>query len=234
MQLPHWLRATIHNTVALLPQACAACEAPLRAAKLFCDDCARGVSSAPLAGTLADGTRWFARSAHTGAAATAIHRLKYRGRTDIARRLAQWFDWRNIAAFAMADCLVPVPLHPRRLAERGFNQAALIAAALAKASEIPSRPLALRRITYTVSQARLDRRGRLFNVRGHYAARTILDGMRVLLVDDVLTTGATASACIEALHEAGAHTLAVLAITRGGRDVALSSGAYPEDSDVAL
>ena len=100
------------------------------------------------------------------------------------------------------DLVVPVPLHPKRLRSRGFNPAGLLARAVARASEAPCDPVALRRLRDTPSQTGLDRRGRRRNVQGAFAARRPLP-RRVWLVDDVATTGATLAACARALRGAG-------------------------------
>lgn len=149
--------------------------------------------------------------------AQAIHRLKYAGRPDLARPLARWMAQAEPQLARGVDGWVPVPLHPKRLAERGFNQAALIAAELSRIFGPRVYALALQRNTYMVSQAGLGRTQRLLNARSAFSARTNLAGQRVALVDDVLTTGATALACIEALHDAGAQAVGVVTLTRGGR-----------------
>jgi ComF family protein len=110
--------------------------------------------------------------------------------------------------------LVPVPLHPRKLAERGYNQSALLARALGRELRWRVRERALRRCRDTHAQAELDRNARLENVKGALIEREQLEGKRVVLVDDVVTTGATASACKEALGRAGAIVIAVAAVAR--------------------
>ncbi|HEX4640287.1 MAG TPA: ComF family protein [Chthoniobacterales bacterium] len=110
------------------------------------------------------------------------------------------------------DIIVPVPLHPARERERGFNQAALIAELLATSSAIPARPV-LERIRYTTTQTAYDRAERMENLRGAFRLRKNRDvrGLRVLLIDDVLTTGSTLSECARVLRDAGAAS--VLAAT---------------------
>jgi ComF family protein len=110
--------------------------------------------------------------------------------------------------------LVPVPLHPRKLAERGYNQSALLARALGRELRWRVRERALRRCRDTQAQAELGRNARLENVSGALIEREELEGMRVVLVDDVVTTGATASVCREALGRAGAIVIAVAAVAR--------------------
>ena len=144
----------------------------------------------------------------------AIHRFKYRGGQALAQPLGQlmvehWSDY-NIPA----EVLIPVPLHPTRLAERGYNQAALLARELGANIGLPVEASSLTRIRATALQVNLDVAARRENVRG--AFRCLDDrmaGRRVVLIDDVCTTGATLSACALALREAGvgsvwAYTLA--------------------------
>ena len=120
-------------------------------------------------------------------------------------------------AFAGAiDVVVPVPLHPRRLAERGYNQAALLAAPVARRLGVPFAPCALARVRDTPQQVVMDRASRLLNVAGAFAVRdrTFVAGGRVLLIDDVRTTGATLDGCARALHEVGARAILALVLAR--------------------
>jgi len=137
---------------------------------------------------------------------TIIHAMKYRGYWKLAQALS-----RDMAAeilrrreYAEADLLVPVPLHRLRKRERGFNQSQKLAEGI---SEITAQPVvdALRRVRYTRTQTALSASDRRDNVAGAFRVRkgAVLAGRRVLLVDDVLTTGATAMACAQALWAAG-------------------------------
>ena len=103
------------------------------------------------------------------------------------------------------DCIVPVPLHPDRLRERGANQAALLAQGVSERTGIPVREDILERVRYTQPQTSLDRKKRAGNVRRAFKCKagTDLNGKRVLIVDDVRTSGATARACAQALRDAG-------------------------------
>ena len=115
------------------------------------------------------------------------------------------------------DCLVPVPLHPAKMREREFNQAARLARPLARATGIPIAPSLLRRVKATNTQTRLSRPQRAANVAGAFAvpAGENLRGRRIVLLDDVLTTGATTNACARALRQAGAATVCVWTLARG-------------------
>lgn len=145
----------------------------------------------------------------------AIQRFKYGSRPDLARQLAKlWSDMPELAA----DVLVPVPLHARRLAERGYNQSALLAAVLGPRLGLPVDHRSLVRQRHVPKQAGMDRAARLSNVAGAFRVRpgAPISSRRVVLVDDVVTTGATASACIGALRAAGADVTAVLAVASAG------------------
>src|SRR5690606_20277691 len=124
-----------------------------------------------------------------------------------------------------ADAIAPVPLHPFRLVARRFNQAAEIARPLARMSRLAYLPDALARTKRTDSQGGKSARGRRLNVRAAFtvpeAGRRQVKGRRILLIDDVLTTGATAEACSKALTAAGARAvdLAVVARVRTARNL---------------
>jgi len=115
-----------------------------------------------------------------------------------------------------ADLVVPVPLHPSRLREREFNQALLLAARIARSLDLPLSFEHLLRVRATRPQTELDRTERARNVRHAFAVKhqAGLEGRRVLLVDDVLTTGATANECARALRLAGVETVSVLTLAR--------------------
>ena len=150
----------------------------------------------------------------------AVHRLKYEGvvvmRLALARLMLSALNDRRLADAGWL--LVPVPLHPRKRRERGYNQSAELAKSLSKLSGLPWLD-ALKRTRYTDSQAGLDRAGRLKNLRGafavkRFAARQLRD-QDVLLVDDVLTTGATAHECAQTLRAGGARRVVVITVARG-------------------
>ena len=126
-----------------------------------------------------------------------------------------------LEALPYYDRIVPVPLHPRRLRERGFNQAHLLAAEARRAGVLSPRarldPSALARVRETRSQTKLSRTERLENLRGAFTARPDrVRGCTVLLVDDVMTTGATLEACTRALRRAGARSVDAVVVARVG------------------
>jgi ComF family protein len=115
------------------------------------------------------------------------------------------------------DCIVPVPLHPVKQREREFNQAARLAAHLSRAANLPLNESWLRRVVPTSTQTRLTRQQRTANMRGAFALAdgVKLRGERVIVVDDVFTTGATTSACAKVLLRAGAGEVCVWTVSRG-------------------
>jgi ComF family protein len=162
-----------------------------------------------------------ARSAvrYDGAAASAIRALKYHGATWLADDLAALLEGVTRAEYAGVtfDAIVPVPLHPLRRRRRDFNQAELLAGRLARRLGAPVRARAVRRVRATPSQTRLTVRERADNMRGAFQARAPmnLDGGRVLLVDDVMTTGATVHDAARALREGGVAEVWVVTVARG-------------------
>jgi competence protein ComFC len=160
--------------------------------------------------------RWLSR----GPVREVIHRLKYNHVAAMRLPLAKLtLPALSDARLAGAEwVMVPVPLHPRRLRERRFNQSAELARMLMRLSGTPFREI-LRRTRYTHSQAGLDRKDRLKNLSGAFAvrARSVrhLQGRNILLVDDVFTTGATAHECALTLRKHGAARVAVLTAARG-------------------
>jgi ComF family protein len=117
------------------------------------------------------------------------------------------------------DVLIPVPLHWRRQWQRGFNQSEMLARFLSSRCGIPV-ATALRRVRYTAVQAGLSNTARRRNVTAAFACRRRLDGKRVLLIDDVMTTGSTAAACGVALRRAGASRISLLTVARADRRLA--------------
>jgi len=144
-----------------------------------------------------------------------IHAFKYRHRFHLRRPLALLTAQRlaDYAANAQADLLSPVPLHPRRLRQRGFNQSLLLAEVLEREWQLPLQRQLLHRIRYTTSQTELSAEQRATNLRGAFCVPDpwLINGKRVLLVDDVFTTGATLAECSCCLLQAGA--AAVLCVT---------------------
>lgn len=145
---------------------------------------------------------------YEGTARDLVHRLKYGDRLDLGRAMSQMMIGAGAELIAEADLVVPVPLHSFRLWRRRFNQAALLARMIAATATIACDVTALRRVKRTRPQVGLTRAQRAENLQGAFrvpqAARPRLAGRRVLLIDDVTTTGATGNAASRALLRGGA------------------------------
>jgi ComF family protein len=154
-----------------------------------------------------------------GVVRKAIHELKYRGRTELAMPLAELMVPAWGSGLFPVECLIPVPLHPRRLRERGYNQAALIAEGLAKRIRLPVSLGALARSRMTEPQTQLRAAQRQTNVAGAFTATSpTVAGRSVMLVDDVCTTGATLQACADALRSAGVERVFAMTLARSTWD----------------
>ncbi len=148
-----------------------------------------------------------------------IHQFKYGSALWLRSEFVSWLEACVGVHYAgeQVDAVCPVPLYPARARERGYNQAALLAAGLAKRLRKPFWSSALERVRPTETQTHLTARQRLSNVADAFRARSKprLQGRSVLLVDDVMTTGATTSACALALKEAGCRVVNVVTLARG-------------------
>jgi ComF family protein len=155
-----------------------------------------------------------AAAAYGEVAKNLIHALKYRDRHEAALVMARLMARAGSAVLAQADALVPVPLHRFRLWSRRYNQSSLLAQHLSRQTRLAYRPELLSRIRATPRQVGLDHEKRRKNVRGAFrvpeAAKGEVRGRHLVLVDDVMTTGATAGACAKALKRAGAAHVDVL------------------------
>ncbi len=142
--------------------------------------------------------------------------FKYGDRLDLAPMLGQWMTRAGRELLDGADALVPVPLHWRRLWSRRFNQSAALAGAISKSCGVPVLHEALRRVRATPQQVGLSKTERADNVQGAFRApdKAAVAGRRLVLVDDVLTSGATADTCARALLRAGAAHVDVLVFAR--------------------
>src|SRR5690606_11591868 len=144
-----------------------------------------------------------------------IRRFKFSRRADLARVLARRLPWPCPGA-AAALSVVPVSLHYTRLVERGFNPSGLLARELCRRVGARFAPELLERSRATPQQSRLPARERQSNVHGAFRAHPAAAGRRVVLLDDVLTTGATARACCQALYAAGVVHVTVIALAAAG------------------
>lgn len=236
-----WVRAAINL---VYPGHCQICQVPLREDEqgVICSGCLARVKfieppccrrcALPFSGepreTFACGychgrpfhfAAAFAGCRAEGVVRQAIHGLKYHRHMYYLSHLEswlvaaarQWIDWTQV------DAIVPVPLHPRKRRERGFNQAELLATRLGRVVGVPVLTRTVRRVKDTATQTRLDAEHRRQNLRDAFAVRRPGDvgGRRLVLVDDVFTTGVTLDSCARVLHVAGGTTITALTVARG-------------------
>ena len=172
-----------------------------------CRQCATEMPTVPLRAPLGPGSALdgvLAPFEMSGAAREAVHRLKYRGLRALASPMARLLADRLDDAVPRADVLMPVPLHPRRFRERGYNQAELLAGELGRMLDVPVDRAGLVRVRRGAAQATsASEAERRANVAGAFEARGGSVGRTVVVVDDVTTTGATLEACAAALRQGG-------------------------------
>lgn len=225
----------------LYPPACIACQAATGEAHGLCSSCWSGLrlierpfcerlgmpfqvdlgqpllSPAAIADPPVFG-RARAVAEYDGTASLLVHRLKYNDRLELARALGIMMTRAGAELLGEADVIVPVPLHRWRLWRRRFNQAMALAKVVSRESGVPCDPSLLARIKRTRRQVGLTKAQRQDNLQGAFRtppeAKARLTGRRVLLIDDVLTTGATANAASRALLRGGAASVDILAFAR--------------------
>lgn len=181
----------------------------------FCQDCLcrlHRIAPSPMAFGYLDGVQ--AGLLYNEAAAQLIHAFKYAGGKYLADSLGVF-----LPSPPAADWIMPVPLHPSRRRQRGYNQSLLLARGLSRGTGIPVQTKALIRIRNTPSQAQRTHAERLVNVRDAFQAGPGLQGSRILLVDDVVTTGSTLNACAQALRMAGAAGVWAVTVCTAGEDL---------------
>ena len=234
-------RAILHAALDLaLPRLCAACRAPVEGQGLcptcwsklsfisrpYCERLGIPFVYDPGPGILSMEAIAEPPAYHRARAAvrfdeisrTLVHALKYGDRLDLAPMMGRWLGQAGRELLADADALVPVPLHWRRRWARRFNQSAMLAAAVSTASGVPIVAGALKRVKPTAQQVGLTRSERAANVQGAFRVppdgKAAVAGRRLVLVDDVLTSGATVEGCARALLRAGAANVDVLVFAR--------------------
>jgi ComF family protein len=200
------------------PSGCVACD--VRQRGLFCSACVAAVEK-----KVVEKRGVISIFEYGGAIASAIRRFKYGGRSELGARLGRAMAESVVETLDVArgvDLVLPVPLHPIRLVERGYNQSLLLARPVARILKLPLLAHALLRVRHTPRQVTLDRIERLANLYDAFefgvrpnglGVRDIRDA-RILLIDDVCTTGATIDGCARALIEAGARTVQALVLAR--------------------
>ncbi len=223
----------------IVPPVCLGCHTPVAAHDTLCPDCWRRIDfirpplcdrlgipmpfdvgdrmiSAAAAADPPDYDRARAVARYDGAMRDLVLALKFHDQHQGRRLFGRWLTDAGRDLLADADIIVPVPLSRLRLIWRRFNQSALLGQEVARLTGLPFRPLTLVRTRRTRPQPGLSRREREANVRGAFAVRanrvTDVAGSAVLLIDDVVTTGATVGACARALKSAGALRVDVLTL----------------------
>lgn len=184
----------------------------------FSHDLGAGILSAQAIADPPPFDRLRSAAIHDEAIRNLVHGLKYRDRVDLAPMMAGWMLRASDGAVDACEAIIPVPLHRSRMLSRKFNQAAELARHLARLSGKPLLPATLLRIKRTAQQVGLGARAREENVRGAFAIargrENDVFGKRVVLVDDVYTTGATVAAATRVLRKAGASDITVLTFAR--------------------
>ncbi len=223
----------------IMPPVCLACQEAIASRDSLCPECWSNVDfigpplcdrlgirlpyatggvmiSAAAAGRPPPYARARAVAHYEGAMRTLVHSFKFRDRHEVRRLFGTWLTRAGSELIDSAEVIVPVPLSRTRLLQRRFNQAAILANEVSRITSLPVRTGALCRTRRTRQQVGLTRDQRRDNVRGAFLvpARELegIKDRRVLLIDDVITTGATAEACTKTLFKAGAVTVDVLAI----------------------
>ncbi|MBE0619976.1 MAG: ComF family protein [Burkholderiales bacterium] len=229
------LTAAARVREALLAQDCLLCQAA-SGAELLCEACARelpasasacprcavpGSSSAECGACLADPPHYDASRAafvYAYPVDALVQALKYGGQLPLAGFFAHELLRRTEHAGGV-DLIMPLPLHPRRLAERGFNQAAEIARVLSRLCEVSMNTQLARRVRNTAPQTALPWRERATNMRGAFACDPGVAGLRIAVVDDVMTTGATLDEFARTLKKSGAARVENWVVARTARGV---------------
>jgi ComF family protein len=197
--------ACLATATRLTGPACLRCALPLAAGRT-CQSC---FASPPAV------DRMIAAYAFDGVVREAVHAFKYDDTRSLAPLLGDLLAGASGAARLVHDIVVPVPLHPSRLRSRGYNQSELLAREVARRLGSPCRPDLLRRTMNTPPQARsVDERERAARVAKAFLASPAVRGQRILLVDDVATTGSTLNACAASLKRSGAEWVGSLVLAR--------------------
>ena len=200
----------------VFPPRCAHCG---RVDWRWCPHCVNELRTVPISGirrTLPHNSgldALYSSGDHTGILQSAVKALKYDAATEVVDPLGDRLARIIIKANVSFDMIIPVPLHAARLSQRGYNQANEIAQCVALCTGIRCEPAAITRQRETRTQVGLNKQERQANVSDAFHATRDLSGQRILLVDDVYTTGATIAACAQAARTAGASKIIGLTVT---------------------
>ncbi|HOJ17395.1 MAG: ComF family protein [Ignavibacteriales bacterium] len=205
------------------PEFCSICENKVNNGNFFHDECIRSLSLLAEETIETEFVKTFGHDSYIsdhfflfwfddeGASSKVIHSIKYRGRFRLARYLGQLLG-EKIAASKQkwkADMIIPIPLHRLRKAERGYNQSECIGEGIMDITGISVCNNILKRIKYTGTQTQLTLRQRKLNIKGAFGLKNAAEikGKRIIIVDDVLTTGSTLIECAKLLYIGGAEAL---------------------------
>jgi ComF family protein len=225
----------------VLPPTCLSCRKPAGVAGGLCPACWQGIGfigrpyceklGTPFVSEMGEGAlspsaianppaydRARAAARFSDVARDLVHLLKYGDRLDLAKPLGEWMARAGRELLADADAVVPVPLHWSRLFQRRYNQSAMLAREVSRLAEVPVEDDILLRTRPTRPQVGLARKERAQNVQGAFAiaegARIRVKGKKLVVIDDVLTSGATADACARILRRTGAARVDMLVLAR--------------------
>ena len=201
--------STVRFTTPPLCPSCGVPFAPMQGADHLCEECVLSRPPFSVARSL---------GAYEGTLLDAIHLFKYHGKISVGEALGRMMAQAPYHSLTIGDysVVIPVPLHPKKLRERGFNQSLVLARQVSKQISIPLDFFALRRTVHTEAQVKLSGHKRRKNVRGAFEVKdpNRIEGQRILLVDDVYTTGSTVRECSKILMKSGAQEVAVLTLAR--------------------
>ncbi len=209
---PKWQQWIASSLDLIFPPRCAGCD---RVDYTWCPDCQQALKRSALEPRLqrtSENLKIVSTGEHRGLLAQAIHVFKYQNTPELyailSQRLYQCLRKWDI----QPDLLIPVPLHAKRQHERGYNQAALLTAGLSKRAGVPYHLDLLQRVIDTPSQVGLSEQERSRNVQNAFHAENV-SGLTIMLIDDVMTTGATLNQCALCLKQAGASQIYGLTVT---------------------
>jgi ComF family protein len=200
--------ACLREVAFITDPSCPVCGLPFSSQMAGCHNCPRcekKINNFHIARGLAN---------YDGKLLKAIHLFKYGGKTNIGKILGGMLAQYPLD-FSAYDLIVPVPLHIKKLRERGFNQAVLLCREIEKRHSVPLEISSLKRVRYTESQVGLNEDERVKNIKGAFEVRdSVFKGLKTLLVDDIFTTGATVNECSRVLGKSGVNRVDVLTLAR--------------------
>lgn len=185
-----------------------------------CPLCGREMGTRAVCGSCMSGKRYYSAGhfgfSFEGNLREALHSFKYNGRKDVGRLLVHLLSGKILAISDMFEIIIPLPVTEKRLKERGFNQSYIISEEIGRITKRPVVHSVMRKTKHTPDQASLTREERKHNVKDAFSVRNakILTGRKILLVDDLFTTGNTAAEASKTLHAAGPDSITFFALAR--------------------